>query len=368
MGIRQYISEMNAVKKDIYKVIKNEKRPTFDEGLSGFWKRTKFTIKLVFLEKELITFAILQWVCIAIGYYLWVQVIGWIPDDVWVKIGESGNEVNNRILNIIFFAWSFVCVGLVAFPLGLLTGAMGAVHFLNKQGKESTIIACFKMVLPRAWPLWIFHWMDGWITVNRILDRLPKKNDRRTAAQKALSEALYYAWKIATIGIMPGLVTGRGIIDSSKRSIGMVIKKFKDVIILRAGYSGLCWIVGIGTYMATLFFFRMFPDMVGLNAPGTTGIYKFYFWAGVPMIISVGVIMLFLRPIYIISACDIYADYVQEEGENLMLPKPPGSISSSEDKGYDLSAVITIILLLLTVIGFIVFRKEIGLMDILAGK
>ena len=363
MGIGKYIDEMNSIKNEIHQVAKDEPKPSLGAGLAGFWERAKFSIKLIFLEKELMTFAILQWVCIIAGYYLWVQIIGWIPAEAWEKIGSSSDSVS--VGDIIFLIWSFVCVGLVAFPLGMLSGAMGAVHFLNRQGKESTIIACMKMVLPRAWPLWIFHWIDGWYTVNRILDRLPKKNDRRTAAQKALSEALYYAWKIATIGIMPGLVTGRGLIDSTKRSVGMVIKKFKDVIILRAGYSGLCWIVGIGTYILSLFFFMMFPDMVGLNAEGMSGIYKFYFWAGVPMMISVGVIMLFLRPIYIISACDIYADYVQEQGENLMLPPAPGS---SREKGYDLSAIIAIILLIITVIVFVIFRHELGIMDSLANE
>jgi hypothetical protein len=360
MSIKKYINEMDSVKNEIHSMLGDKSRPSLGEGLSGFWERAKFSISLIFLEKELITFAVLQWVCIIVGYYLWVQMIGWIPEEAWEKIGSSTSDTPSAG-DVIFFLWSFVCVGLVAFPLGLLSGCMGAVHFLNKQGKESTIVACMKMVLPRAWPLWIFHWIDGWYTVNRILDRLPKKNDHRTAAQKALSEALYYAWKIGTIGIMPGLVTGRGLIDSTKRSVGMVIKKFKDVIILRGGYSALCWIIGIGTYIGTIYFFIMFPSLADFKAPVESMIYEFYFWAGVPMMISVGVIMLFLRPIYIISACDIYADYVQEQGENLMLPPPP-----NQNKSYDLTAVATVILLLLTVIGFIIFRNEIGLTDMLS--
>ena len=79
-----------------------------------------------------------------------------------------------------------------------------ATHFLRKQGRESTVAACFRLVLPQSWSLWAFHWIDGWITVNQILDRLPRKNDRRTAAEKALSEALYYAWKLGVSGILRG--------------------------------------------------------------------------------------------------------------------------------------------------------------------
>jgi hypothetical protein len=295
-------------------------RPSFGEGLAGFWARAKFSLKLIFLEKELITFSLLQWACIAAGYYLWLQMIGWIPEAAWER---AANSRSATLGDFILFCWAIVCVGLVAFPLGILSGCMGAVHFLNRQGKESTIGACLKMVIPRAWPLWIFHWIDGWWTVRRILDRLPKKNDRRSPIEKAMSEALYYAWKVATIGILPGLVTGRGLVDSGKRSLDLVATRFKDVALLRAGYSALCWVVGIAAYAGCIYFFIAFPQLVDFKAPVASQIYVFYFWVGIPMLAAVGAVMMFLRPIYVISSCDIYADYVTARQENLMLPPPP---------------------------------------------
>ncbi len=87
MNISKTISEMNAIKNEIHQVAKGKERPSLGEGLSGFWERAKFSIRLIFLEKELITFAVLQWVCIIAGYYLWVQIIGWIPEEAWGKIG-----------------------------------------------------------------------------------------------------------------------------------------------------------------------------------------------------------------------------------------------------------------------------------------
>jgi hypothetical protein len=352
-----YLSEMKAVKNEVFAVTESSAwRPSYGTGLAAFWERTKFSFKLVFLEKELITFALLQWACIAAGYYLWVQMLGWIPEQVW---RDAADSKGGSVADLVLFAWSFVVVGAVAFPLGLLSGAMGAVHFLHRQGKESTIEDCFSMVLPRAWPLWIFHWIDGWWTVNRILDRLPRKNDRRSPAQRALSEALYYAWKVATIGILPALVTGRGLIDSGRRSVDLVRKKFADVAILRAGYSALCWIIGVGTYIGTIFFFVYFPGLVDFKAPVEREIFKFYFWAGVPLVASVGVIMLFLRPVYIISACDIYADYVAEREENLMLPPPPGC---SRGNG----AVAAAVILCLALAALALFREELGLTRLLA--
>ena len=358
MAFNNYLGAMKEVREEMsHTTIDWDHRPSLGEGLSGFWERTKFSIKLIFLEKELITFAILQWACIGLGYYLWLQMIGWIPEAAWERASNSRGATAG---DLILFAWSFFCVGIVAFPLGILSGCMGAVHFLNRQGKESTIAECLKMVLPRAWPLWIFHWIDGWWTVQRILDRLPKKNDRRSFAEKAVSELVYYAWKVATIGILPGLVTGRGLIDAGKRSIGMVRNKFKEVILLRAGYSALCWIVGVGGYAGTILFFVAFPGLVNFKVPVSGQMYAFYFWVGVPLMVSVGAVMLFLRPVYVISACDIYADYVAKLDENLMLPPPPGRARAGD------TAFVVAVLLCLAIWAVIYFREQLGIMRLLA--
>lgn len=358
MGIKQYYDEMTTVRAEVFAATGDEAlRPSLGEGLGGFWRRTVFAVRLTLQEKEIITFALLQWLCIAAGYYLWVQMLGWIPEEAWRRSSGSDGATPG---DLILFVWSFVCVGVTAFPLGLLSGCMGAVHFQNRMGKESTIVQCLKIVLPRAWPLWIFHWIDGWWTVMRILDRLPKKNDRRSPAQKAMSEALYYAWKVATIGILPGLVTGRGLVDAGKRSVDLVRARLKDVLLLRAGYSGLCWIVGVSAYIGTIFFFIKFPGLVNFGLPVESQIYKFYVWAGVPMLAAAGCVLLFLRPVYLISACDIYADHVAARGENLMLPPPPKGAST----GFD--AVTAALTLLLLVILAMILREKLGLMRLLA--
>ncbi len=353
---KTYFDAMSDVKSGVYGVASSsEWRPALGTGLSGFWKRAKFSVGLAFREKEIITFAVLQWACVAAGYFLWVRMIGWIPPSVWHDVGR---QHGSGIAGLILFVWSFVVVGVVAFPLGLLSGCMGAVHFLNRQGHESTIVRCLKIVLPEAWPIWIFQWIDGWWTVNRILDRLPKKNGGGSIEQ-VMAEPLYYAWKLATIGILPGLVTGRGLLDAGKRSVGLVHDRFADVAILRAGYSALCWIIGVGTYIGTIYFFIAFPRLVNFHAPVELGIFKFYFWAGVPMMAAVGAVMLFLHPVYVISSCDIYADYVTKRGENLMLPPPPGGTRWRSAAG----AAVLLILLLAAVT---LFRDRLGITGLLS--
>lgn len=352
MGIKDYFDSMDDVKTEIFALpgVQDE-TPSWGTGISGFINRAGFSIRLILLEKELITFALLQWLCIAAGYYLWVQMIGWIPAEAWQHASGSRSATPG---DIILFMWSFVCVGLTAFPLGLLTGCMGAVHVQNRLGRESTIAGCLRMVLPRAWPLWVFHWIDGWWTVMRILDRLPKKNDRRSALEKVFSETIYYAWKLGTIGILPGLVTGRGLADAGKRSVQMVAAKLKDVVLLRAGYSALCWVVGVGTYIGSFYYFAKCPGLFAARLGAETAIYKFYFWMALPIIAAAGAVMLFLRPIYVISACDIYADFVKERGENLLLPPPPKQASGG-------SAMAVAVILALGILGIMLFRNELGL-------
>ncbi|HNW44696.1 MAG TPA: hypothetical protein PKI19_09345 [Elusimicrobiales bacterium] len=357
MWLNEYFSGMAAVKTEVFQLpAMRADRPSKLEGLAGFWRRTKFSLKLIFLEKEIITFAVLQWACVAAGYYVWIQMLGWIPEEAWRRASSSHGATPG---DLILFLWSFVCVGLTAFPLGILSGCMGAVHFLNRQGRESTIDECLKLVLPKAWPLWIFHWVDGWWTVNRILDRLPKKNDRRTAADKYLSEAMYYAWKVATIGILPALITGRGLLDAGRRSVDLVSDRFKDIVILRAGYSLLCWVVGIAAYAGAILLFVKFPGLINWKLGAEAQIYTFYFWVAVPILAATGVVMLFLRPIYIISACDIYADYVESRKENLMLPPPPA-------RGGAAGALIFFGLLCFILLAVFLYRNELGLMKALA--
>lgn len=358
MSFNNYLGEMKAVREEMYHVTTEwNRRPSLGEGLAGFWARAKFSLKLMFLEKELITFAVLQWACIALGYYLWVQMIGWIPEAAWERASQSDHA---SLGDFILLVWSFFCVGAVAFPLGILSGCMGAAHFLNRQGKASTIAECLKIVLPRAWPLWIFHWIDGWWTVQRILDRLPKKRGHRPLADKAVSEAVYYAWKTAAIGILPGLVTGRGLADAGRRSLDLVRRQFRDVVLLRAGYSAMCWIVGVAAYIGAICFFIAFPQLVNWKAPAVSQMHVFYFWAAVPILAATGTVLLFLRPIYVLSSCDIYADYVAKLEENLMLPPPPVRSRAGD------TAFVAAALLCLAILAAMYFRTELGIMRGLA--
>jgi len=339
--VRNEISDMPGI----------DKKPS--GGIGSFFSRVSYAISLGFKEKEIFFFGLLQWVFIGAGYLLWVQMLDWIPEEVWRSAAESDE---GSLADLILLVWSFVCVGLVAFPVGILTGCMGATHFLHKQGRESTVAKCFQLVLPQSWSLWSFHWIDGWITVMQILERLPRKNDRRTSAEKALSEALYYAWKLGGSGVLASIVTGNNLLKSGKNSVIFVKDNFIEVAKLRAGYSALCWIVGISSYIGAIVLFG-FVDIVPDGGDVYGHVYTFYFWAAVPILIAMAVVMLVLRPIYVLAICDLYSDHLDEKGVEVKLPQdPPKSVS----------AIVAFACLCLIMAVVYIFRAELGIVDMLS--
>lgn len=344
------LNKLDFIKEEIRNIQGVEQKPKRIGALKYFFKRIGQAVKLIFTEKEIILFALLQWVAIGLGYFLWVQMLHWIPDEVW---RSAENSDSGSVVDLVLLAWSFVIVGIVALPIGIMNACIGASQFLRRQGRPSTIASCLQIVLPRVWPLWVFNWTDGWITVNRILDRLPKK---RNWPPSALSETLYFAWKLGTIGVPPALMSGRGLIEAGKESILLVKNKLADTTLLRVGYSLVCWVVGISAYIGTIYLFITFPDLIP-SGEVHSNIYEFYFWAGVPIVVATGVILLFVRPIYTISSADIYADYLQEQSQPLLLPQPPSKA---------VSAIVAVVVLLLIIGSVVLFRDQLGITKMLS--
>ncbi|QDV69814.1 hypothetical protein Poly24_35310 [Rosistilla carotiformis] len=331
--------------------------PRIDEkpvgGIAAFGSHIGAALKLMLKEQEIIFFCLLQWASIGAAYLLWIQIFAWIPEEVWQSAKESDE---GSIADVVFLIWSFVCVGLAAFPVGIFTGCMGAAHFLHRQGRESTVASCIRLVLPQSWSLWMFHWLDGWITVRQILRRLPSKDDRRTQAQRAMQESLYYAWKLGVSGILPSIVTGNNLLQSGKNSVVFVKQNFWEVAKLRAGYSAVCWIVGIGTYVGTIWMFAFF-DVIPKNEPIESHMFEAYFWIAGPLLIAIGVVMLFLRPVFVLALCDLYSEHLDRRGKSVALPEnPPKSISALVAFGC---------LCLLVAVAFLL-RDELGITDMLS--
>ncbi len=74
----------------------------------------------------------------------------------------------------------------------------------------------------------------------------------------------------------------------------------------------------------------------------------------IPMAIAISVVVMLLRPIYVLTMCDLYSDYLDEKGEEAALPDNPS-------KGR--TALIAFILMCVMVLFVSLLRDEIGLTD-----
>ncbi|HET9031577.1 MAG TPA: DUF6159 family protein [Dokdonella sp.] len=198
--------------------------------------------------------------------------------------------------------WSFLVVAVASYPIGLLNAAMVAVHNLRRSGETSTIGRSLVIAERNLGRIWFFTVWDSWITVTAILDRLPKKNRRR----KAGSELLYYAWKLATMGVLASLAVGRGYVDAGKDSLKLLTSQPGRALGLQFGYGAVCWVVGIVTYAAALV---LSPWRASdLHTPHI--IFMFYQWAAWPIMIAAGAVCVVIRPFFLLSVAQLYTDVI----------------------------------------------------------
>lgn len=275
------------------------------QNISTFWRQFGYAFRLIAEEKEIVFCAMLQWLVIGLAYVMWTQVLDWIPDDLWNAVRDSND--NNRdgaftLVNLVLLAWSFLVVVVASYPLSLLNAAMVAAHYLHHSGQASTLAKCLRLAGANLGQLWIFTTIDAWITVTAILDRLPRKRGRRTLAD----EALYYAWKIGTIGITPALVAGKGFKHAALDSIKIIRQEPVRAIGTRMGYSLLCWIIGVTSYVGAFYYFKA----VGGAGGEANRIYNAYFIFAVPILIAVGATTVLLRPFYLVMVSRLYSDVI----------------------------------------------------------
>jgi|TARA_B110001454_G_scaffold138834_1_gene128984 hypothetical protein len=350
--LKLFSKNYNFITSELTEFSKKEKRPDLDR--SKFTSRIKSALALGFKEKEIFFFGFLQLLAIMTGYAIWLQALNWIPQETWNEIQhciDRGEDDCSVMVDLSLYLWGLVVIIIVSFPVGILSCAIGTTHFLYTQKEESTVFKCLNAAFSNAWPIWKFHIIDSYITVNRIIQRLPSKNDHRTPAQIILQEAAYYAWKVGTAGMIPSLILGNKLITSGRLSVKFTKSKFKEVAALRAAYSSLCWIVAITSYIGAIFLNMIFEQELTVET-GNIAIGTFYFYMMVPICVATMCVVVILRPIYILSICNIYDDYLKEENEKAELPNNPS-------KGR--SALITFIMLSVIMIFLSTFGMELGL-------
>lgn len=314
------------------------------QNLSTFWQELGYSFKLILDEKEIFFFAALQWVVIGLAYVVWTKVLDWIPDQVWDEVGRSGDDrVSFTLLNLGLLGWSFFVVVVASYPISILNAAMTATHYLRSAGQSSTIAKCFNLAFKHLGRLWVFTTIDAWITVNAILDRLPRKRGRRTA----FDELLYYAWKIGTIGVVPALVAGKGYIEAAKDSVSLLRNKPARTIGIRMGYSLICWAIGVAAYVGGAFYLMAFRG----HAERVNEVYNFYLLMAVPIVLAAGVTAVVVRPFYLVMVSKLYTDVV---------PIDRDAVTLTVGRKFDALALVFAILLC-ALLAFYFFGDQLGI-------
>jgi hypothetical protein len=218
------------------------------QSLGTFFAGIPGVAKLIAREPEILFFAALQWLVIWLAYLAWILMLQWIPDEVWNAVreaSEGGRKADFTLINLVLLGWSFFVVCVASYPIGICNAAMVAVHDLRTTSEKATIAKCLAIAVRHLHRIWMFTVVDGWITVQAILDRLPKKHYHRTA----FDELVYYAWKVSTMAVVPALVNGRSFVQAGRDSFLLLTSQPLRALGLRLGYSAVCWIIGALSYL-----------------------------------------------------------------------------------------------------------------------
>ena len=114
--------------------------------------------------------------------------------------------------------------------------------------------------------------------------------------------------------------------------------------------------MGIGAYVGAIGLLLV-ADIFPEGNEVYSHIYDFYLWMAVPIVIALSVVMLLLRPIYVLAMCDLYSDYLESKEVSPSLP-------SDVSKGRSALLVFGLTVVALGVVHL--FRDELGITTLLA--
>lgn len=268
----------------------SETVPARAAALRRFGQHARKALRLLGSEPEIAVFAAAQWVAAGLAYALWL----WgdarfeLPAEFW------------SLQDLVDVLWAGSCLLLVACTTGFFTACIGAVHFLRMEGEPSTIFGCMGRAAPRLGALWSFTFVDAGLTAMQGAARIPV--GRYWTPERFIErEALHYAWKVATVGILPALLAERSPRQAANEAVELARARLADAMLLRSGYNITCWIVAVATFALAFWQLRANASAVRDFAGGSP-----WFLA---LLISVGVVHLLVRPAYIIASSELYHDY-----------------------------------------------------------
>ena len=126
---------------ELTKFVDNQKKP--ESEIKTFTSRIRYALMLGLKEKEIFFFGLLQLLVIMVGFVLWLQLLNWIPQDIWNDVQaceDRGDDDCAALIDIALFFWGMAIVPIVVFPIGILSCSIGTTHFLVSRNEESTVL------------------------------------------------------------------------------------------------------------------------------------------------------------------------------------------------------------------------------------
>ena len=99
---REIKTDLQHLKAGAGTIVEKNEKPGRGAAVAGYFNSGAVSLRFIFGEKENIVFAFLQWAVIGIAYYLWVQALALVPEDVW-QSGDGGDSA----VSLVLLMWSF---------------------------------------------------------------------------------------------------------------------------------------------------------------------------------------------------------------------------------------------------------------------
>ena len=217
------------------------------KNFSAMRNDVAYAVKLMMQEKEILLFAVLQWLVIGLAYMMWTQVLDWIPDSVWAEAARESSERSSATdwANLAIWGWSLLIIATAAYPLALLNASIVASHYLKSSGRPSTVPACLNLASKNLGRVWLFTALDAFITVGRS----PTGCRARSAASaRPPRKPPIMPGRSRPSALSPRSCRARRFVDSANESVWLLEDQPVRTIGIRMGYSLLCWIIGVLAY------------------------------------------------------------------------------------------------------------------------
>ena len=316
----------------------------------SFLSQAGNALKWMIFAPEIWTFSLLQWASVIMGYYLWVEMFRWGFGEILGGAEGAGPLVGGRMVWGVF--WATICFGLVAFPLSLFIGGMTTGHLLRRQNMKVGVLHCVRLTLPRFFSLIRFHFWEFSLSFRSFLSLFPRWKTQSVGwrEQRRL-------WSLGTVGVAPALMTGHRLVGAGKHSANLAVTFPEKVIGLRSGYRWACGVSILVSGGLTLFALNRWETLrESFVAMGLSGM---SLWVLVPVMVATAVIKLFLRPLYVVSATELFVEYLQKFNRKPSFPRYSGLL---------INLLVAFLLLFLLGVGVVVFRQELHYLTVGLGR